>query len=187
MDQGGNIKTGDNMDDVKIARRFFLKSGGVAAAVAGSAVIPIHSANAAPAPAGAMGTTLPYPRKAVGRVKGMPVNQVTAFSYPDASSPCYAIRMGNVVPGGVGPDGDIVAFSAMCTHMGCPVTYDGGSRTFKCGCHFSIFDPENGGQMVCGQATEDLPKITLEYDATTDSVTAVGVDGLLYGRQSNIL
>lgn len=41
--------------------------------------------------------------------------------------------------------------------------------------------------MVCGQATEDLPKITLEYDATTDSVTAVGVDGLLYGRQSNIL
>jgi arsenite oxidase small subunit len=44
-----------------------------------------------------------------------------------------------------------------------------------------------GGQMVCGQATEDLPKIRLQYDAKTDSVTAVGVDGLIYGRQANIL
>ena len=40
--------------------------------------------------------------------------------------------------------------------------------------------------MVCGQATEDLPRIALEYDAKSDSVTAVGVDGLIYGRQANI-
>lgn len=174
------------MDDVKMGRRFFLKSGGTAAAVAGATVIPIHNANAA-TPAAAAGTTLPYPKRAVGKAKGMPVNQVTAFTYPDSSSPCYAIRMGTEVPGGVGPNKDIVAFSSMCTHMGCPVTYDGGTRTLKCGCHFSIFDPENGGQMVSGQATENLPKITLEYDAKTDAVTAVGVDGLIYGRQSNIL
>ncbi len=175
------------MEDVKIARRFFLKSGGVAAAVAGATVIPIHNADAA-APKVATGSmTLPYPRKSLGKVAGMKVNEAASFMYPDNSSPCYVLRMGAPVPGGVGPNGDIVAYSAMCTHMGCPVTYDGGSRTFKCGCHFSIFDPENGGQMVCGQATEDLPKIKLEYDAKTDSVTAVGIDGLIYGRQSNIL
>jgi arsenite oxidase small subunit len=40
---------------------------------------------------------------------------------------------------------------------------------------------------VCGQATEDLPRIKLEYDTQTDLVHAVGVDGLIYGRQSNIL
>lgn len=177
------------MDDLKHSRRFFLKSSGGAAALAGAMVIPIHNASAAtPAARTVPGrTTLPYPQKAVGKARAMPVNEVTHFSYPDASSPCYAIRLGNPVPGGVGPDGDIVAFSALCTHMGCPVAYDGGSRTFKCGCHFSIFDPENGGQMVCGQATEDLPKIRLDYDAATDSVQAVGVDGLIYGRQSNIL
>ena len=28
--------------------------------------------------------------------------------------------------------------------------------------------------MVCGQATEDLPQVVLEYDAKTDTVTAVG-------------
>lgn len=37
------------MEDVKLGRRFFLKSGGTAAAAMGAAVIPIHNADAAPA------------------------------------------------------------------------------------------------------------------------------------------
>jgi arsenite oxidase small subunit len=177
------------MEDMKIGRRFFLKSGGAAAAVAGSVVIPIHNANAAtPANAAAASSTaLNYPSKAIGKVAGMPLNEAVSFNYPDDQSMCYAIRMGTAVPGGVGPNGDIVAYSAMCTHMGCPLQYDGASRTFTCGCHFSIFDPEQHGQMVCGQATENLPVIKLSYDAKSDTVHAVGVDGLIFGRQSNIL
>lgn len=177
------------MDDVKLNRRFFLKSSGTAAAAVGAAVMPLQGAQAAtPAKAATTGsTTLSYPKTGVGKARRMPVNQVVSFSYPDASSPCYAIRMGNAVSGGVGPDQDIVAFSALCTHMGCPVAYEGGTKTFKCGCHFSVFDPEMGGQMVCGQATENLPRVRLDYDARTDSVNAVGVDGLIYGRQANIL
>ncbi len=92
------------------------------------------------------------------------------------------------VPGGVGPDGDIVAFSTLCTHMGCPVAYDSSAKTFKCPCHFSQFDPEIGGQMICGQATENLPQ------RRCSSVThrrlrspATGVEGLIYGRQANVL
>jgi len=175
------------MDSAKLNRRFFLKSGGTAAAVVGSVVIPIHSASAAPAAGAAGATTLPYPLKAVGKAGAMPANQVVNFTYPDASSPCVAIRMGSTVPGGVGPNKDIVAYSSLCTHMGCPVSYEGATKTFKCGCHFSVFDPENSGQMVCGQATENLPMVRLNYDAKTDTVTAVGVDGLIYGRQANIL
>ncbi len=174
------------MEDVKLNRRFFLKSSGTAAAVVGSVVIPIKNAEAA-TPTAANATTLTYPKRGLGKAGAMPVNQAISFSYPDVSSPCYAIRMGNPVPGGVGPNQDIVAYSSLCTHMGCPVSYDAGTRTFKCGCHFSVFDPEMGGQMVCGQATEDLPKVRLDYDAKTDSVNAVGVDGLIYGRQANIL
>jgi arsenite oxidase small subunit len=71
--------------------------------------------------------------------------------------------------------------------MGCPMSYDVSAKTFKCPCHYSVFDPDNRGQMVCGQATENLPQIQLSYDAATDSVRAVGVNGLIYGRQSNIL
>jgi arsenite oxidase small subunit len=177
------------MQEHKLSRRIFLKSSSTAAAAvgaAGAAMLPA-SAQAASAAAGSTATTLIYPKRAVGKAGAMPINQAVNFSYPDASSPCVAIRMGAPVTGGVGPNGDIVAFSSMCTHMGCPVQYDGGTKTFKCGCHFSIFDPENGGQMVCGQATEDLPRVTLNYDTKSDSITAVGVEGLIYGRQANVL
>ena len=53
--------------------------------------------------------------------------------------------------------------------------------------HFSQFDPEMAGQMICGQATENLPRVVLRYNGKDDTVTAVAIDGLLYGRQSNIL
>lgn len=181
------------MEEVKLSRRIFLKSsGGLAAAVgaAGAAAMPSASqAQTQPSAAAEAGTstTLNYPQQAIGKAAAMPVNQAISFTYPDQSSPCYVIRIGSPVPGGVGPNQDIVAFSALCTHMGCPVAYDSGTKTFKCGCHFSIFDPENGGQMVCGQATEDLPRVLLGYDAQSDSLTALSIDGLLYGRQANVL
>jgi arsenite oxidase small subunit len=97
------------------------------------------------------------------------------------------LKTGSRVEGGVGPDGDIVAFSTLCTHMGCPVFYEAATKTFKCPCHYSIFDAEKGGQMICGQATESLPRIVLRYNPKEGTVSAVSVSGLLYGRQSNVL
>jgi arsenite oxidase small subunit len=173
------------MDGMKLSRRTFLISTGSVAATAGAAALSTPAQAAGNTPAAS--STLEYPKARVGKLAALPVNQAVAFNYPDAASVCYAIRMGTPVTGGVGPDGDIVAYSGMCTHMGCPVTYEAGTRTFKCGCHFSIFDPENGGQMVCGQATENLPRVLLRYDAINDALIAVGIDGLLYGRQSNLL
>jgi arsenite oxidase small subunit len=117
---------------------------------------------------------------------GLAVNQPVNFTFPDASSPCALVKIGNPVPGGVGPNQDIVAYSTMCTHMGCPVAYDPAQKIFKCPCHFSMFDAEKGGQMICGQATENLPRVVLRYNAKDDAVTAVAIDGLLYGRQSNL-
>ena len=176
------------MQEHKLSRRFFLKSGGGAAAMvgaAGTALLPTGAQAATPAGGTAMNLT--YPKSQVGNAGAMPVNQAVSFSYPDPGSPCVAVRMGSAVPGGVGPNNDIVAYSILCTHMGCPVLYEGGTKVFKCSCHFSMFDAEMGGQMICGQATEDLPRVLLDYDARTDTVSAVGVDGLIYGRQANIL
>lgn len=176
------------MQEPKLSRRIFLKSSGGAAAAVGAAGVALLPAGAQAAPeGGATSTNLNYPKRGVGKAAGMPINQAVNFSYPDPSSPCVALRMGAAVPGGIGPNKDIVAYSILCTHMGCPVQYEGGTKVFKCACHFSMFDAENGGQMVCGQATEDLPRVLLDYDAKTDTVSAVGVDGLIYGRQANIL
>ena len=176
------------MEEHKLSRRIFLKSSGGAAAVVGSAGAALMPASAhAATAANVTAMNLNYPKRGVGKAGGMPVNQAVAFTYPDPSSPCVALRLGAAVPGGVGPNGDIVAYSTLCTHMGCPVRYESGTKVFKCNCHFSMFDAENGGQMVCGQATEDLPRVLLDYDAKSDTVSAVGVDGLIYGRQANIL
>lgn len=167
------------------SRRNFLKVTGIGSAVAvGSAATLVSTpANAA----SNNGAVLAYPERTIGKSAGMKVNTPVAFNYPDASSPCVAIKMDGPVAGGVGPNNDVVAYSTLCTHMGCPVNYDQQAKTFKCPCHFSVFDPEHLGQMVCGQATENLPKIELKYDSGTDSFKAVGVNGLIYGRASNIL
>ncbi|MCQ2036335.1 arsenate reductase (azurin) small subunit [Stutzerimonas kunmingensis] len=167
-----------------ISRRGFLKAGG---GVAASVVIGVPALTQA-ATSGAEGrVNLPYPMSAISKAQKLQVNTPVAFAYPDDASPCVLIKMGSAVPGGVGPERDIVAYSTLCTHMGCPVTYDPGPRLFKCPCHFSIFDPEHVGQMVSGQATENLPSIVLVYNPDDDSVSAVAVEGLIYGRQSNLL
>lgn len=173
-----------------LSRRRFLKTGGTAAAagatlVGGGLGSGLAHADARSTNPGS--TTLPYPRSGIAKAGALKVDQPAAFSYPDEESFCQVIKMGQAVPGGVGPDGDIVAFSTQCTHMGCPLSYDKQARTFKCGCHFSIFDPEMKGQMVDGQATENLPRILLEYDDSDDSLYAVAVEGLIYGRQCNVL
>jgi len=170
----------------KLSRRNFLKAGGGSAVLAGAT---IAGGTLVPTAASAANTsgTLPYDEKAVVMGSKLKTGVPVSFTYPDSSSPCMVIKTGSPAPGGVGPDKDIVAFSSLCTHMGCPVNYDAASAKFKCPCHYSQFDPEKGGQMICGQATVDLPQIELRYHASSDGVTAVGVNGLIYGRQANVL
>lgn len=163
-------------------RQFLTLTGGAAAGVT---VAGVPSAQAAQADAGR--TTLPYTPKVIARAGQLRPNVPLAFTFPDASSPCAVVKMGTPVPGGVGPDKDIVAFSVLCTHMGCPVAYDAATREFNCPCHFSKFDAEKAGQMISGQATEKLPSIVLDYNASNGTVRAIAVDGLIYGRQANLL
>jgi arsenite oxidase small subunit len=167
----------------EVSRRTFLKLTGTVAAGVGV----VGAGNAEAAPPAQTRTTLPYPAKVVGSAAKLQVDAPQSFTYPDAASPCTLVKTGKPVPGGVGPDADIVAYSNLCTHMGCPVNYDASERVFKCPCHFSLFDAELSGQMICGQATENLPQIELRYSAKDGSISAVSVNGLIYGRQSNLI
>ncbi|MFP3565641.1 arsenate reductase (azurin) small subunit [Paraburkholderia sp. SIMBA_030] len=174
------------MSELKIRRRTFLKlGGGSIAATAASALVPKVATAANPVDTSR--TKLPYPRKPVTQVGRMALNTPVSFIYPYTASPCTALKLGSRVPGGVGPDGDIVAYSAMCTHMGCPVAYEPTTKVFKCPCHFSMFDAEKAGQMIAGQATENLHRVRLHYDEKTGTMSAVGMEGLIYGRQANVL
>lgn len=171
---------------VNLRRRRFLQAGGGSVAAVAT-FNPLSTANAQESVEQPGRTTLDYPSTTVGEAANLTTDSPMRFTYPDSASPCIAIKLGKPVPGGVGPDNDIVGYSLLCTHMGCPTQYDKVSKTLKCPCHFTEFDAEKSGQMICGQATQDLPRILLRYDASTDSVTAVGVEGLIYGRQANII
>lgn len=60
----------------------------------------------------------------------------------------------------------IIAYSAICSHAGCPVTAwvksDVGDKVvFKCMCHNSEFDPRAGAQVVFGPAPRRLAALPL--------------------------
>jgi len=175
-------KTDDKNDPpfIRITRREFVKIGG--ATVSGSIASGLLPALAAtpPQPNGDS-----YPTRTVARISAMKINEPVQFTYPDDSSPAVVVRLPGPASGGVGPGNSIVAFSILCTHKGCPVSYRPDRKLLICPCHWSSFDPAKEGEMVIGQGSQALPRILLRVDA--DAVQAIGVDGLIYGRQVNVL
>ncbi|HAJ37967.1 MAG TPA: arsenate reductase (azurin) small subunit [Chloroflexi bacterium] len=170
-----------------VSRRGFLKLGGATAATVGLVAVTPQMA-AAQEEVAAPNVALPYPDVDLTDLATAVTSEAPQyFSYPDDSSPCIMLKLGKPAPGGVGPDQDIVAYSVMCTHQGCPLNYDAQTGTLKCPCHYSIFDAELGGKMVIGSATVPVPQVELEYDEATGAVRATGLTGLLYGRVSNVL
>lgn len=168
---------------VDIGRRQFLRGSAVAAAgAAATAAMPAQAQTAAPAQL----ARVSYPSNRLGNVSELTANDPFYVAYPDDDAPGVLLKLGKAVPGGVGPDGDIVGFTTSCPHQGFPLSYSADARTFNCPGHYSVFDPEQGGMQVWGQATQNLPQYVLRVDDTGD-IYAEGVDELLYGRLSNVL
>src|SRR5918998_6805294 len=74
-----------------------------------------------------------------------------AFKFKDSGNPAVLVHLDN---------GDFVAYSAVCTHQGCTVAYQGGE--LACPCHGSVFDPADGAAVVTGPATRPLPEIPVK-------------------------
>jgi len=166
---------------VDLGRRQFLTGSGAAAAGAAAAAVMPQEAKAAPANA-----VIDYPSSKIGNIAELKVNEPKDIEYPDADSPGVLLKLGKAVEGGVGPDGDIVAFSVLCPHKGWLLNYDKADRSFNCPGHFSRFDCEAGGQQIWGHATQNLPQFTLRVDKKGD-IYAEGATDLIFGRPSNVL
>jgi len=147
---------------VSISRREILGGGATAAAVGWMA-----TADAATG------------RLQVGTLAELVVGAPRWFTWPDGRSPAVLLKLGRPVPGGVGPDRDVVAYSAVCTHLGCVVQVK--DDRLVCPCHWSMFDPAVGGRCYQGPAPTALPRIVLEVD-DDGSIAAVGSDGVVWGR-----
>jgi arsenite oxidase small subunit len=166
---------------VQVGRRQFLRGSGATAVAGAAGAFSGRQAEAAQGRA-----RVDYPSHRLANVANLQVNEPLDITYPDADSPGVLLKLGTPAEGGVGPDGDIVAFSIMCPHKGYPVQYSTSDQTFNCPGHYSRFDPESGGLQIWGQATQNLPQFTLRVDDNGD-IFAEGVDELIYGRVSNVL
>ncbi|WP_422110421.1 Rieske 2Fe-2S domain-containing protein [Cellulosimicrobium arenosum] len=59
----------------------------------------------------------------------------------------------------------IVAFSKVCTHVGCPVAlYEQQTHHLLCPCHQSTFDVADGAKVVFGPAKRPLPQLPITVD-----------------------
>jgi len=57
----------------------------------------------------------------------------------------------------------VVAYTSICTHTGCDVDdWVAAAQHMTCSCHFSEFDPRDGGKVIDGPAPRELPALPLK-------------------------
>jgi len=167
-----------------MTRRHFLLASGVATATVMVTLNP-GTAFAQQVP----GVVATYPRKLVAKLSDLVPDQPEEFQYPDdgAHSDSMIVKLGVQAGGGVGPDRDVVAFNATCTHQGGPLagTYKADTKSLgACPLHLSTYDLTRHGILISGQAYQSLPQVLLELEG--DDIYAVGVFGLIFGRFDNL-
>lgn len=167
-------------EDELSRRSLLVKMAGASMAVLGAALLfPIRSLG--PRPGKGFKQT-PYRRgirlvtkdNAPIRATAVPTDGViTAFpaGHTDAAdAPTLLIRPRKRVKQRAGredwtPDG-LVAYSKLCTHVGCPVgLYQAGEHLLLCPCHQSTFDVLDGAKPIFGPAARALPQLPLAIDA----------------------
>ncbi len=165
----------DTTRPCQLNRRRFLKTVGIG----GASVVML----AVPGRGMLRAMTTPLDEQRVGSVSELETDEPRVIMYPDAGSACVLVKLGTPAGGGVGPDEDIVAFSAGCTHMGMSMltSYNAEYKGLgPCPSHLTRFDLTRYGIVVSGHATESLPQVLLEV--RNGEIYATGMRGLVFGR-----
>ncbi len=79
-------------------------------------------------------------------------------------------------------DNGFVAYSAICTHLGCTVSWvknkNAPTHSYsECFCHNSIFNPEKGAKVIGGPAPVPLAQIGIRVDSDDSLVFTSGFNG----------
>jgi Rieske Fe-S protein len=185
-------------------RRQFVQACAVAAS---GAALP------SPSQAAAL-TARMYSRAKLVDARGDPIHAASlaagrnyVFDYPFAATPSFLLRLrdkpaggidlkteaGSIYrwEGGVGPNRDLVAYSAICAHKmtyptrqvsfigyrDAPSPVAGKGKVITCCSDRSVYDPSAGARVVSGPAPQPLATILLEHDPKKDEIFAVGTFG----------
>jgi menaquinol-cytochrome c reductase iron-sulfur subunit len=97
---------------------------------------------------------------------------VVARSVRDGWSTSTDVALGSVWLSRTG-DATVVAFSAVCPHLGCAVGYDARAGHFRCPCHDSAFT--STGERIAGPAERGLDALDVTVDAEARRVLVTWV------------
>ena len=115
--------------------------------------------------AGAIGYPV-YRYLATPVVRAQAMGAVTSVALPEADLP----KPGSVLMFKFGShpamlihhtDGQLVAFDAICTHLGCTVQYQPDKSRIYCACHGGTYDPKTG-KNVAGPPPKPLTEFRVE-------------------------
>jgi thiosulfate dehydrogenase (quinone) large subunit len=129
-------------------------AGGHSSAAAGSASSgggQAASGGGSSTASGSGGSSLPAGAVKLGPGSRLPSGQAATYSDPADGSPDILIR---------DESGGLKAFSAVCTHAGCTVGYEGG--VIVCPCHGGEYSAETGDVIAGPPPTGLAPKQVLE-------------------------
>ena len=89
----------------------------------------------------------------IAEVSEVPINSAKAFVRAPTRQPGVLVHL---------EDDSFVAYSAICTHEGCTVSYQPQSQRLACPCHGSVFDPARGAAVDVGPAQMPLRELQIE-------------------------
>lgn len=104
------------------------------------------------------------PALALGNASEVAPGESRLFRYPTDADPCILLRTN---------DGQLAAYSQVCTHLSCAVVFRPGQDALFCPCHLGEFSCREG-RPTAGPPERRLPRIRLEQRG--DALFAVGVD-----------
>jgi thiosulfate dehydrogenase [quinone] large subunit len=122
---------------------------------------PVEPLSATPRTTETAGTSATASSTAITRVSALPPNNAVTFTIPSNGDPGILIHL---------TSGQFVAYDALCTHAGCQVDYDSGSKLLLCPCHGAAFDPAKDGAAVQLPATQPLAPVAIRVDSATGAI-----------------
>ena len=98
----------------------------------------------------------------IAQISQVPDNSAAQFTVSASGDPGVLVHLSN---------GQFVAFDAVCTHAGCIVNYDPGSKLLLCPCHGAVFDPSKGAAVVQGPAPTPLTSVPIKVDNAKGTIS----------------
>ena len=182
-EKAGEPKAPSGNDQADESRRNFIKISVVLSAILAAGGIAAVGKSITERASSSQGSVTPtgFPRVKIVNINSLALNQVVSFYYPLDNEPNLLVKIGQKAVGGVGPDGDIVAFSQLCQHLGCDYAYQASGTSPPCDasytasgpvgyccCHGSIYDFAKAGSVLGGPALNSVPQVILEVDNNGD-------------------